>query len=180
MNESPASSVTTDCVPQIPDHVRETYKEIYANIRDTDEISFKLLRIVPLSSGLGAGALVLLDKSGLLEAFAAMAVIPLSLLGAIVTFGLFRWELRTIQRCLWLISRAASMEVDILKQPKLQYDGMAKEEHRHACAVSDIRLASLLDRPWGKTQSEKLVYLAAIAGWLVPFVIAVFKLVKPA
>ena len=128
MNESPASSGTADCITQIPGHVLDLYKEICANIRDTDEISFKLLRIVPLSSGLGAGALVLLDKSGLLEAFAAWAVIALSLLGAIVTIGLFRWERRNIKRCLWLISRAAIIESDILKKPNQQYDGMAKAE----------------------------------------------------
>jgi hypothetical protein len=180
MNEATASSGTAGCVTKIPDHIRDAYKEICANIRNTDEISFKLLRIVPLASGVGAGALVLLDKSGLLEAYAALAVIPLSLLGAVVTFGLFRWELRNIQRCLWLISRAAILEAEILKQPNLQYDGLAKAEHRKARSVSDIRLSSLRDWPWGKTQSEKLVYLAAIVGWLVPFVIAVVKLVKPA
>jgi hypothetical protein len=180
MDESPASSGIADRNSQIPEHVWDTYKEICANIRDTDEISFKLLRIVPLSSGLGAGALVLLDKSGLLEAFAAGAVIPLSLLGAIVTIGLFRWELRNIQRCLWLISRAAIIESDILKKPNQQYNGMANAEHRTANAMSDIRLASLFEWPWGKTQSEKLVYVAAIVGWLVPFFIAVLKLVKPA
>jgi hypothetical protein len=81
---------------------------------------------------------------------------------------------------LWLISRAAILEIDILKKPNLQYDGMAKAEHRRARNVSDIRLSSLCDWPWGKTQSEILVYLAAIVGWLVPLVIAVVKWVKSA
>jgi hypothetical protein len=57
---------------------------------------------------------------------------------------------------------------------------MVKAEHQSARAVSDIRLSSLWEWPWGKTQSEKLVYLEAIAGWLVPFVIAVLKVVRPA
>jgi len=31
------------------------YKEICENIRETDRISFKLLSLVPISSGVGAG-----------------------------------------------------------------------------------------------------------------------------
>ena len=51
----------------------DIYKEICANIRATDDISFKLLGFVPVSSGIGAGALVLLEKSKLLEVYTGPA-----------------------------------------------------------------------------------------------------------
>ena len=177
MAELPGSSKRSEGVPEIPDWVIDAYKEICANIRNTDEISFKLLGIVPFSAGVGAGALVLLEKSTLLKDYTVLAVISLSLLGAAVTFGLFRWELRNIQRCVWLISRAANIEALIMKRPNLQYDGMAKEEQRTASSVDTIRLDSLFDRSgrWGKTRSEKLVYSAAIASWFVPLALALLK-----
>jgi hypothetical protein len=182
MDESPGSSERSDGVPKTPDWVIDTYKEICANIRNTAEISFKLLGIVPISAGVGAGALVLLEKSKLLEAYTVLAVISLSLLGAAVTFGLCRWELRNIQRCVWLISRAANIEAQIMKRPNLQYDGMAKEEHRTAKGVDTIYLDSLFDWNWhwGKTRSEKLVYSAAVASWFVPLALALVKWVTSA
>ena len=165
----------------------DIYKEICANIRATDEISFKLLGFVPVSSGIGAGALVLLEKSKLLEVYTGPAVALLSLLGALVSYGLFRWELRNIQRCLWFISRAANFESRVLNRPNLQFDGFADRKHKEVQTIDNIPLTPLFQKPWkksgeklgdawGKTRAEKLVYLAAILSWLIPFGIAIHKL----
>lgn len=158
----------------------DVYKDICNNIRVTDEISFKLLGTVPLASGVGAGGLTILEKSTLLEGYARpeLVVAALSALGALITLGLFRWELRNIQKCVWLIARAARFEKEVLRQD-LQFSGMARPEHLSARSMEDIHVQSLFKKPmreWGKTQSEQLIYLASIGGWLVPLAIAGYRL----
>jgi hypothetical protein len=72
------------------------YVEICTNIRETDDISFKLLGLVPLISG--AGVVVALLNSDVLW---SPAIYLISILGAGITFGLFRWELKNILICNW-------------------------------------------------------------------------------
>jgi len=163
--------------PLSPDKLLDLYKDICTNIRVTDEISFKLLGIVPLASAVGSGALAVLEKSKLLDGYSGFAVVGLSAVGALITLGLFRWELRNIQRCSWLIARAANFERQMLRKRCLQFDGMAKKAHLSATTIDHIHLSSLFVTPWGKTQAEKLVYLAAIGAWLIPCAIALHKLV---
>jgi len=155
----------------------DVYKDICNNIRVTDDISFKLLGIVPLASGAGSGGLTILEKSKLLEGYVnpGVVVIGLSAIGALITLGLFRWEIRNIQKCMWLISRAANFETRILRED-LQFSGIAKKEHLDATMISELRVPSLFERPWGKAQSERLVYLASVAVWLIPLAIATYRI----
>ncbi len=117
------------------------YKEVCENIRETDRNSFKLLSFVPLSSGVGAGGvLTLLQNSTLLNEVPrpvlAIAIVLLSLIAASIVFGLYKWELRNIQKCKWLIDRAAAME----KEGGIsQYEGWGDQEN-----------------DWGKKRSETL------------------------
>lgn len=163
----------------LPAGLLDIYKDISNNIRVSDDISFKLLGIVPLGSGAGSGALAILEKSELIEAYSRQAVVALSTLGALVVLGLFRWELRNIQKCSWFISRAANFETQILRKESLQFAGMAKPEDLVAKCIEDVHVSSLFKRPWGKTQAEKIVYLASIAAWLVPLGIAMYRLFNP-
>ncbi|HEX8147622.1 MAG TPA: hypothetical protein VF591_10620 [Pyrinomonadaceae bacterium] len=147
------------------------YQEICGNIRATDEISFKLLGTVPLVSGVGAGALTVLEKSQLLAAYSDYAVISFSALGALVTFGLYRWEMRNIQKCRWLIARAADFEQELLGpkppgQRGVQFVGWSEDR---------TPVPSIFKRPWGKTQAEKFIYGGAIAAWFVPLMIVLLK-----
>jgi hypothetical protein len=87
------------------------YLEICQNIRTTDDISFKLLGLVPLVSG--AGIVVALLNSDLLW---SPAIYLIALLGAGITFGLFRWELKNILICNWLIHCAQAMEYRALQE----------------------------------------------------------------
>jgi len=94
----------------------------------------------------------LLQKSNLLENIQypvlATAIVLLSLTAASIVFGLYKWELRNIQKCAWLIDRTAALE----KEGGIsQYEGWEKQE-----------------TSWGKTRSENLIYRIAIAVWLVP------------
>lgn len=133
------------------------YKEICENIREADRISFQLLRLVPLSSGAGAGVLTLLQKSTLLANIPppvlAAAIVLLSLTAASIVFGLYKWALRNIQKCNWLIHRAATLE---------KAGGISRYE-----GWEDQKTT------WGKTRSEKLIYRIAIAMWLVPIIMLV-------
>jgi hypothetical protein len=161
--------------PVLPDKLLDIYKDICSNIRVTDEISFKLLGIVPLTSGVGAGALVILEKSQLLAGYSGLAVAGLSAVGALITLGLFLWELWNIKKCIWFIARATIVEREMRGQthPRLQFDGMVREEALGAATLDEVSLALLFAPPWGKPHAETLVYLAAIGAWLVPLGIAI-------
>jgi hypothetical protein len=176
----PRRSEDSPVEPLPPDKLLDIYKDISANIRVTDDISFKLLGIVLLTSGVGAGALTILEKSKLLEGYTGFAVIVLSAVGALITLGLFRWELWNIRKCTWFIARATNFERATLGVEHRQFDGMVTEAERRAETLEKAPLAKLRDRPWDKTQAEKLVYPAAIGAWLVPFAIAPYNLFSPA
>jgi hypothetical protein len=151
------------------------YGGLVASIRASDEISFKLLGAVPLFAGLGSGALSMLEKSG--HPPDAVAAITLSLVGCVFTVGLFRWELRNIQKCDWFISRAARLERQIFGgDGPHQFLGLAKAEYVDAARIEEIKLASMWHRQWGKTEAEKLVYWAAIVAWLIPAAIGAASL----
>lgn len=170
-NITPLSSTKPD------EHLLDIYKDVCSNIRITDETSFKLLSTVPIVSGLGSGALTLLEKDDFLKNFADIAVVSLSLLGAVITIGLFRWELRNIQKCSWLISRAAILEDVLFPDNKLnlQFSGIG-QKNIDAQDIKEVKITSIFDTPWGKTQAEKLIYSAAIIVWLIPAGIVLYKL----
>lgn len=121
------------------------YTNLCNNIRVTDDISFKLLGLVPLFSG--AGMLVAVLRS---EYFWSPAIYAMAAFGSLVTLGLFRWELRNIQTCLWLIRRGADVE----KAEDQEKPGQFYLRTRAPMAV-------------GKTEAEKLIYGATIFAWLL-------------
>jgi hypothetical protein len=86
--------------------VDNVYAEISASVRTTDDISFKLLGLVPLISG--GGIFLLLDASK--QPDWSPVTIFIALFGAVVTFAIYRWEVRNIQTCNWLIARGAELE----------------------------------------------------------------------
>jgi len=122
------------------------YEEICTSIRTTDEISFKLLGLVPLLSG---AAIMTVSKNDVNQGLLWLV----SLFGTVVTLGLFRWELRNIQNCKWLASRAAEMEKDEFGVTSGQFSG--RDE---APRLFGFRL--------GKTEAEKIIYIATILSWL--------------
>ena len=130
------------------------YKEICQNIRETDAISFKLLNLVPLSSTLGGGILALFQKSALLEnppsPVIASAIVFLALTGSVIVFGLYKWELRNIQKCKFLIDQAANME----ETGQTQFKGWNQQTS-----------------VWTKTKAETLIYRTSMLIWLIPIAI---------
>ena len=120
------------------------YNNLNNNIRSTDDISFKLLGIVPLFSG--SGILVAILKS---EYFWSPAIYAIAAFGALVTLGLFRWELRNVQTCVWLIKCGAAFE-------ETTFQGKPGQFYRRPAAPLRI----------GKTQAEKLIYGVIVFTWL--------------
>ena len=111
------------------------YTNLCTNIRFTDDISFKLLGLVPLFSGSGLFLAVMRS-----DYFWSPAIYGISLFGALVTLGLFRWELRNIQICMWLIARGGDLE-------KTEDATTARQFHRRSRSPLGI----------GKTEAEKLI-----------------------
>jgi hypothetical protein len=131
----------------------DLYSGIWTSIHETDQISFKLLSLVPLVSGSGAGLLVfLLDK----QILGLIPIVGLSLLSALVTFGLYRWERRNIQTCERLLKRAAWLE------KRFGFGDLAGGQA--APRIFGVRL--------GKTQAEMIIYSASVFAWIVPTIVA--------
>ena len=122
------------------------YDVLQASIKETDEISFKLLGLVPLVNGAALLTAVLGIGSS-----QTLAIIVLSLFGAVVTLGLFWWELRNIGYCLWFIALAESFEATVLAQV-----GVAEEVRKRPAAPGNV----------GKRNAEKLIYSTVVVSWL--------------
>ena len=136
------------------------YDQWCADIRATDEISFKLIGIVPLVSG--TGLLTIFLTNGQLP---PEILIALSLFAAAVTLGLFRWELRNIQTCAWLIYYVGELERTVL-------DGEPVKKN----------LGDWPKPPQGigKTEAEKFIYTVTIVTWLaLPFLLLTYNQLGP-
>lgn len=169
------------------------YESVCANIRISDDISFKLMSFVPLTSGAGAA---ILSLAKIWTPVNSLAVILLSLVAALITFGLYKWEMRNVQKCNWFVDRAADLESYLLfgedtkiqqfrnwniqykpllfsilekkskpeNQPNPQKDIMPK--------IKESRIRRLKIYV-GKTEAEKIIYRAAILAWAVPIIVAI-------
>jgi hypothetical protein len=158
--------VVVDGQPQLtgrgdPNNV---YQEICAHIRATDEVSLKLLAVVPLVSGVG---IVLLMRAPEAKIPAA-AVVLLSVFAALVTFAVYRWERKNIANCRHFRQWAAALERD--------FYGLRPEDLEYAPNVlphARIQPPRSLGVAWTKTEALQLLYWAAILGWLATGLFAI-------
>jgi hypothetical protein len=125
--------------------VEALFTEICTDIRETDGTSFRLLGLVPLVSGAAILTLMLSKQ------VPAEFVMLLGIFGAGVTLGLFRWELRNIQTCSWLIRRAELIQTRSSGVTAL--DPLCKGRPHSPQGI-------------GKTAAEKLIYGVTIGTWL--------------
>lgn len=121
------------------------YAETCNSIRATDDISFKLMGFVPLVSG--AALLSLFLKESIAPSKAPL-VVALALFAALITLGLFRWELRNIQTCGWLRQRAEVLEQALV-------------------TTSHAPIQPKPPNKIGKTEAEKSIYSFTILSWLI-------------
>jgi hypothetical protein len=141
--------MSTDDVPGVG--ADKLYEQLSAGIRATDEISFKLLGLVPLVSGAALGTLLFKDAQPIGARLSPSLITLLALFAAAVTLGLFRWELRNVQECAHLIGIAGA-----LARGQLVAVGVPAERRKHPPRPQRI----------GKTEAEKIIYGATIVAWL--------------
>jgi hypothetical protein len=140
--------------------VTTRYDTISSSIRATDDISFKLLGLVPLLSGVGILALL----RALEDPRSSAGVAFFAVFAALVTFALYRWELRNIQNCRWFRERLADIERHEFGLFRGQY-----------LLQPDPPKLSVFGRPvrigrWSeidKAKAEVLLYGTAIAAWII-------------
>jgi hypothetical protein len=123
------------------------YTQICADIKATDEISFKLLGLVPLVSG--AGILTLFLKN---QDVSSPELFLISIFSALITLGIFRWELRNIQICSWLRWRADQL-VGVTRPAPPGRFGKTEAE----CLLYSATTVSWVALPW--------IYLPRSNGW---------------
>jgi len=116
--------------PAAPDQLFETW-------RATDEISFNLLRLIPLVSATGIGVVAQVGLPVPMSVF-------VSAFAAVLTFALYQWERRNIATCNTLRDRLVG-----------------------AGLVPRPRKPTLLGREIGKTEAEHVVYVTTIVAWSI-------------
>jgi hypothetical protein len=139
-----------------PEDGKQLYDQVCVNIRTTDDISFKLLGFVPLVSGVGISVL-LSTNTGLSS---LPVVVFIGLFGAVVTFGLHRWELKNITTCNWLIELGRDLERHRFQLTQGQF-------------LRRPDAPPFLGRRIRKREAEQIIYWAAIVAWLLLPVVTV-------
>jgi hypothetical protein len=162
--------------------VIKIYEEICINIRVSDDISFKLLGLVPLLSGTGAAILTL---SKIWTEISSLAIVLISLIAAFITFGLLKWEMRNVQKCEWLIKCAAELEETLFNPEKpvnqqqtiRQFAGWSNEEKPLLFGKGNrqAKEATGHKNGVGKSEAERIIYWTSISAWLIPIVMASIK-----
>jgi predicted enzyme related to lactoylglutathione lyase len=89
-----------------PESLRRAYEEACRSYHEIAGFRAKLLGLLPLASGAGVFLLLEEGTAGQSRHFLG----PIGLFGAVVTIGLFLYELRGIQRCHQLENQAATLE----------------------------------------------------------------------
>jgi hypothetical protein len=162
--------------------LRDVYDQVQADIAATDETSFRLLAAVPVASTLVSGGLGVLGAPEEGSVVAAVMLAGVAAAGLLITLGFFRWEMRNIQKCDWLISRAARLEKALFPDaPKaLHFQGM-KPCNECVEELKKVEIPGLSLRGmdhWGKTEATKLIYTGALLVWVVPLLIGIGRLIE--
>jgi len=131
-----------------PDHELKVYDQLCQSYRAIDDFRAKLLGFLPLATG--TGIWVLLDRvqgAGKLDAAAKGALAGVGVFGALITLGLFSYELYGIKKCGALIETGDRLE------GALQIDGQFKSRPQN--------VASVVNEPF----AAGIIYSTALAAW---------------
>jgi len=120
------------------------YSEICKSFHGISEFRGKLLALLPIVSG--AGISLLISKNYSIE---SSHLLPVGIFGALVTLGLFFYELRGIQKCKSLIALGARLE-HALKLEAGQFSDRP------------TRIAGFI----GSETAGWVVYMTVLLGWL--------------
>jgi hypothetical protein len=128
------------------------YAEVCKTYHAIDDFRAKLLGFLPVVSGVGALALVNTNAETLTASLSVLVFA--GVFGALVTVGLFLYEVRGIRHCTFLIHQGAKLECEL----KLQ--GMGQFAHWDP----DIRLRPMkvADFP----RAAQVIYPTVFAAWV--------------
>lgn len=175
------SKMTPSVSPPDDNDTAEVFTQLNENIRYTDEVSFRLLGFVPFISG-GAIMGALITKG----AIATSGVYMLSLFGAVITYFLFRWELRNISTCKHFRDQRSHLQNKLLGIkftkadaifatkpakpplfPRIRKTAVDKAESSVA-KEPDNRRQFLRRKEFdlGKTEAARGIYFVSICAWL--------------
>ena len=87
-----------------PEDLRSVYAEVCKSYHAIDDFRARLLALLPIASGAG-GLLILAEKDTVIDYLG-----PIGVFGALITLGLFTYEIRGIQKCGALIDAGAAIE----------------------------------------------------------------------
>jgi len=94
------------------DSLRMEYQEVCRSHAAITDFRAKLLALLPAATGVGVGALTISSK-GRLSDIEPGLLVALGVFGAIVTFGLFLYEVRQIDVCKQLRNHGAWLEKEL-------------------------------------------------------------------
>ncbi len=132
------------------DHLKTLYEEICRTHNGIAEFRAKLLALFPLASG--ASVFVLIGNKN----FAAENIhllFPIGVFGAMITLGLYFYELRGIQNCAGLISCAKILEKSMIPKELAGFGAF------------NIKLPSALKGIVGVRGASLIIYSTVLATW---------------
>lgn len=146
----------------------KVYEETCESIRKTDDISFKLIGLIPLLSG---GTIVALLGSKANEWIGGATILWLAFFAAFSTLAVFRWELRNIQTCDWLRERALQLEKSVFKDETLLQRPDPPSWVGESCwfrksRFGKSRFGMKFGTKFGKTEAAKCTYWITVLAWL--------------
>jgi hypothetical protein len=166
--------------------LRDEYREVCTSHAGITDFRAKLLALLPVASGTGIGLLIFQVKTSVSEIPPGLLV-GLGVFGALVTAGLFVYELRQIDVCKQLRNRAAYIERQFGEEAG-QFGG-----RRGLLALRDAfppnrkrdeqlgdaeRVGKKEEWPKGRLGAETagyIVYGTVFCGWVVVFALGVWK-----
>jgi hypothetical protein len=157
------------------------YQEICNNYRAIDDLRMRLMGLFSIASGVGIAVLakgpgLFSGSDGQTESGGQLGYlfVPIGLFGFLVTFGLFLFELRGLQRCAALIKagkdieHTAGMEGSFLSTPDpisvFRLKPQNEREHYASIAASARGTA-------------RLIYPTVLAAWVFVFVVKIFSVI---
>lgn len=141
------------------ENLKTVYHRICESHDNIADFRAKLLALLPIASG--AGIFFLMGNRSLSEQ-AFSHLFPIGIFGALITLGLFFYELRGIQKCRGLINSARKLEKALLPDSLWRYGAF---HSRQKAALGGLV---------GAVGAALIIYPAVIAAWIYLTTVGLF------
>lgn len=156
--------------------IQSRYEQICTDIRFTDDISLKLLGFMPLVTGAGIFPVLFAGPDREVWQAAVLGAF-VGLLGATMTFAIYRWEVRNLNFCKYLREQVAYLEEHgaldgqhghYLGRPDAPIWPPWKKDPSNTEAEPQKEASNTEKEPRrvGKTEAERILYTAVFISWL--------------